>query len=681
MVATEAPEKNATMVGQFEVFADAVRARFDEIAKDQLYVVGSDSDEIWATYLAAFPPGTNPMFRQRTEHDCSCCRHFIRAIGNVVGIQNGALVSVWDLNGLPAQYQAVADAMSAYVKALPISDVFVTPLNIAGQPLSHERRGDGPVIAWRHFAAAPPARFVSRDGDQIRGDARTTHAMMKRAVEELRPEAVEDVLGMIAENAIYRGEEFRRAVAEFSQLQARALAVTDPAARDVLLWSLLGSPAARFRNSVIGTLVQDLSDGKDLEAAVRAYEAKVAPANYKRPKALITKGMVDAAMKEVEDLGLEAALERRHARFEDVSVTSVLFVDNAVRGRLRGGLRDALMEEVRPAAFDPTKAEEISADDFLAYILPGCTGLRAYIDGSLLGNFMSLTAPVHEDSGSLFRWDNDFAWSYDGNVADSIKDRVKRAGGQVENVALRISLAWRNTDDLDLHVVGPHGHIYFGHKSDGFGTLDVDMNVGMKLVRDPVENIRWVRTPPDGVYRAVVHSYTKRESIDVGFTVEIESAGGLRTFSHDRALAHHTETKVASFRVERGAIVDLEIGTNINVGERSTEKWGVKTLDTVGVSSVIVSPNHWGERPTGNRHLFFILDGCRNPEPVRGIYNEFLHPRFEKHRKVFEILGDKTKCPVAEEQMSGLGFSSTRHDKVTVIATGPRLNKPYTIVF
>lgn len=30
------------------------------------------------------PAGTNPIFRERTEHDCSCCRNFVKNLGNVV---------------------------------------------------------------------------------------------------------------------------------------------------------------------------------------------------------------------------------------------------------------------------------------------------------------------------------------------------------------------------------------------------------------------------------------------------------------------------------------------------------------------------------------------------------------------------------------------------------------------
>jgi hypothetical protein len=114
------------------------------------------------------------------------------------------------------------------------------------------------------------------------------------------------------------------------------------------------------------------------------------------------------------------------------------------------------------------------------------------------------------------------------------------------------------------------------------------------------------------------------------------------------------------------------------VSGASGEKWGVSIGNPVKVNTIMLSPNHWeNSGNTGNKHWFFILEGCKNPEPTRGIYNEFLSGKLEKHRKVFEILGDKTKCVPVEEQLSGVGFSSTRKDKVSVIADG----RPYVISF
>lgn len=50
--------------------------------------------------------------------------------------------------------------------------------------------------------------------------------------------------------------------------------------------------------------------------------------------------------------------------------------------------------------------------------------------------------------------DNNFSWAYTGGITDSIKERVKQAGGNVDG-ELRISLSWFNFDDLDLHVIEP----------------------------------------------------------------------------------------------------------------------------------------------------------------------------------------------------------------------------------
>ena len=671
------------MIDTFSVFAKAVRRRFDELSQEPLFVVDSDRDEIWTRYLGSFPPGSNPVFRQRTEHDCSCCRSFIRNVGNVVAIQNGAISTVWDLNGLPERYQAVADGMAAYVRSLIVRDVFLTKFPKHGTAVSRELT-DGRLIEWNHFAADVPSRFVSSDGAEKRGEARTTHAVMLRGFTELTTEAVATVADLIANNAIYRGQEFERQVLDFQRLQTRFLSTHDEGARSLLAWTMIGDKVARLRNTAIGSLLQDLSEGVDVKRAVKSYETKVAPQNYRRPTSLITKGMVESAMGTIRELGLEGAMERRHARLSDVSVNSVLFVDNAVSGKMKGGIEHLLMQEVKRPKFDATKTEEIGIDDFVRTVLPKSRSISLYVDNSLSPNFVSLTAPAHEDSGWLFRWGNDFAWSYEGNVTDSIKDKVKRAGGRVEGVEMRISLSWYNWDDLDLHVICPgHQHISFrdkGNPNTG-GYLDVDMNAGGGRTREPVENVRWIQRPRDGEYTVLVHNFSKRESTNVGFVVEIESNRGIETFRFDRIVPDNLRCGVARFLVEGGRIIALEPAKDIVAGAASREVWGLKTQDLVRVNSIVLSPNHWDEPGVGNKHWFFILDGCVNPLPARGIYNEFLHPRFEKHRKVFEVLGDKTKVPVASEQLSGVGFSSTRKDKVSVVAMGPNFNNVYTIVF
>jgi len=663
------------MNADFPKFSRSVAQRFELMSQHELYVMDSDRDAIWSQYLNAFPQGSNPVFRVNTAHDCSCCRHFVRTIGNVVAIVDGAVQTVWDIEGLEHPYDVVAATMAEHIRSLQIRGVFRTKERQFGAEKTRELLEDQTTRTWHHFVAKIADRHFSPDADSVRGVIASTAGVFRRGVNELTADSLETISDLIASKALYRGEEHKAAVDGFQALMRGADASSD---QSLFIWENVRDRNAGFRNTVIGTLAQDLSEGKDIEAAVKAFEAKVAPENYKRPTALITPRMVDAAMATIGDLGLEPALERRFARLSDVAVTDVLFVDNSVQGQMKGGIREALMEEATVAKPSLDGALELTIDDFMAGVVPKASSIDLLVENSMMGNFVSLTAPVQDDAPRLFKWPNGFAWSYDGDVADSsIKERVKRAGGRVD-ATLRVSLAWTNTDDLDIHVHEPdRNHIHYGNKC---GKLDVDMNVSTP-VRDAVENVCWNR-PADGDYVVKVHNYTHRESRDVGFTLEVQSeTGAIETFTYAHEVRNNQMVPCLTMTVKDGRLVAVKMAKGLTRDAAGQDKWGITTQSLVKVNTLMLSPNHWGDAAVGNRHWMFMLDGCKNPGTARGIYNEFLLPALEPHRKVFEVLGAKTKCPPAEEQLSGLGFSSTRKAKVKFFVRGTNVQRAYSVQF
>jgi len=92
-----------------------------------------------------------------------------------------------------------------------------------------------------------------------------------------------------------------------------------------------------------------------------------------------------------------------------------------------------------------------------------------------------------------------------------------------------------------------------------------------------------------------------------------------------------------------------------------------------------LSPNYWGANAVGNKHTFFVLDGAVCDEDLRGIFNEFLHPRLEPHRKVFEVIGDKTKCRPTEGGLAGIGFSSTKKDSFVIRVRSGKGQRTYNV--
>ena len=651
----------------------AITDQFQRMIGHELFRTTVDKDAMWSTYLAAFPEGTNPIFRERTEHDCSCCRQFIRAVGNVVAVIDGHLVSVWDVVCDHPTYSAVAQGMSALVRSHPIDNLFLHTEGSAGTDKNFEDIAGG-VKIWEHFFVKIPNSRVCRGVDigPKLSESRALHDVLLRSLTELKVDAVDTVLELIAQNSLYRGEEHKHAVATFKQTKADFDRLM-PEERDNFVWlkiNELPGSVSKIRNTSIGTLLIDLSEGRDMEAAVKAFETMVAPANYKRPTALVTKAMIAKARETVETLNLASALERRYATLTDITANNILFADRNAKKKMTGDVFDEIATTIKPKTFD--KVEEIGVDKFVVDVLPSATSLEVLLENRHVGNLVSLIAPADPTSRTLFKWDNRFSWSYNGDFADSIRERVKKAGGNVVG-DLCCRLAWSNFDDLDFHMREPNGNeIAFNNKgpSQLGGRLDVDMNAGSGRTREPVENIFYgtETSMREGVYTLFVHQYTRREATGIGFEAEIDFKGDVRRFTYDRALRQGEVVVVAEMRYSRKN--GVEIVKSLSATTVSKKVWAIDTETFHRVNVAMLSPNHWEGHGVGNRHYFFMLDGCRNDGTARGFYNEFLNSEFDPHRKVFEIVGSKMRTDETVDQLSGLGFSSTQRNHAIVRVTG-----------
>lgn len=658
---------------QFKVDVDAA---FSKMAKNasRLYKTGVSGDQLWDAYINSFPEG-----EERQSHNCHACHSFIKHYGNVVAIVDNTIVTYWDAVH-SAGYENTAKAMSKVVLSAPIENIFLSLERNLGLDKNREMLESGEIITWEHLFTVLPAKFIFIPGvhnsiDTARSQARDSKNVCKRSLDELTKEATLTVLELISQNSLYRGAEFKKQLEAFRDLQ-RKYSQIPAEKRDNFCWDVSADNfIARIRNTAIGTLLEDLSLGLDIETAVVKFERIMAPANYKRPTAIITKKMVENAQKKVEALGLVESLPRRHASIDDLTVNNVLFVNRDARKQMADGIFAELAEStgsVNPRSY--SKSAEVSVEDFIKNILPTISEMEVLVENSHISNLVTLTAPVNMNAPSLFKWNNNFAWAYNGNVADSFKEKVKAAGGRIEGV-LRCSLHWFNYDDLDIHVKEPNGYeIYYGCKASlTSGQLDIDMNAGSGKSRDAVENIIW--TDPnqmrEGIYELRVNNFAKRESIDVGFECEIECNGEIFHFNYDKAVPDKGTILVAKFQWSRAGGVEILESINSSSTSKSQEIWNINTNKFVRVTSMMMSPNYWdGQQGIGNKHYFFMLEGCKNPDPVRGFFNEYLKPELNEHRKVFEAIGSRMQTPYSKNQLSGLGFSSTQHNSLIVKVKG-----------
>lgn len=679
-------------MSDFKKFRALLQDHFNEMVKSEnpLFITDADEDELYNLYLDSFPAGTNELFRKRREYDCSCCRRFVKNIGKLVAFDDGKMITVWDFDAKSAKYQPVVDALDDYVKSRTIVNPYFVSRNMIGSgnmfgtEMNYEYdENHKDVHTWDHFAVKIPQRFVVLSDDVATKMAqwRDSANVYKRSLEELTMDAVDTVLELIAQNSLYRGKEFENAVKVFktNKIEYDNTPTENKAAYVWLApaWSDMGQ--LRIRNTAIGTLLVNLSEGMNVDAAVTAFEKVVAPANYKRPKAIFTKKMLEDAQKTVTELGYMSSLGRRFATLDDITANNILFCNRDAAPRIAGATNpfEAMAKTV---AIDPKKfgrAEEISIDKFIKNVLPTATGLELFMENRFSKNMMSLIAPQDKSAPSMFKWPNGFSWAYTGNMADSdIRENVKAAGGKVDGV-LRFSIQWNDVpceldeNDEDAHCIEPDkNHIYFSNKwhprTDG--RLDVDI-IHPNQGKAAVENITWpdIERMKEGEYSFYVNCFTSRGG-KTGFRAEIEFDGNIYSFNYDKPLHQGQNVSVAKVTLKNGKFSIKEL---LPSSTSTREIWGVNSNQFVPVSVAMYSPNYWDEQTgNGNRHYFFMLKDCVNPEKPNGFYNEFLKAELLQHKRVFEALGSQMAVQSVDDQLSGVGFSETKHDSFIVKIQG-----------
>lgn len=667
---------------KFDKFRDKMIAYFSQMVQthDRIFEVDCDKDELYSTYLNSFPDGTNPIFRERTEHDCSCCRQFIKDIGKAVFIDDDFTVhTIWEFEKEDTTYGPVAIALDAFIRSKPIVGIYLSLTRRIGTMNNMDNLTD---IRWSHFCLDIPEQFIVRYGQSIaekKGQYRDTANVFLRSLDEISMDAVNTVYELVCSNTLYKGAEWKSAIEQFKNCKAEYDSLNDEH-KKLYAWlnaGRVGNAIGRIRNHSIGVLLTDISEGKELNEAVSAYERIVAPANYKRPKAIFTKKMLEDAKKKIEELGYMDSLPRRYATLDDIRVNNILFSNKDAAKRIVGAsVFDDMMLDAKktPKKFD--RVEEIPVEKFVSDVLPNAKEIEAYVENRHAANFVSLIAPVNAEAPSMFKWDNAFSWAYSGNITDSdVKKNVKSAGGRVDGV-LRFSIQWNDTsepsrNDLDAHCIEPNGEeIFYRHKvARDNGNLDIDIIHPTPNV-PAVENITWPdkRRMKPGKYTFFVHQYNNRGGRD-GFRAEIEFESQIFKYNYEKELRQGEKVTVA--------VVTLDSNGNFTIEHKlpsetsSREIWGVKTMDFVPVSTVMFSPNYWDEQKgIGHRHVFFMLKGCKNPEEPNGFYNEFLRQELMGHKHVFESLGGKMKVSYVEDQLSGVGFSTTKRDNLVVKVKG-----------
>lgn len=688
---------------------------------NKLFRAKITGDEIYNKYLESFPEGSNPVFRDPSSstHNCNNCKNFIRRYGNIVSInENGQTESIFTVTGVNSEYGTVATAIDTLIKSKEIENVFMETYDTLDRSLNYEKCtksqnvyrlgvsnnfkqytkeeadkygvvSPGEIREFSHMHVDLPKVFVDKSGSSIEaimGQYRDKYQVFKRAMEEISLDTLNLVEDLISQGSLLDGTAHVHTIKDAIKYK-RLYDQIGSNYRDNWLWEIsysLDERTAKFRNTLIGVLCTELTEGKELNAACESWNKRVDPANYHKATAPITKRQIEEAAKFVEENGYEESFSRRLATIDDINVTEIKHISSSSEVS-----KVTIFDNVKATSTQHKRAkyddvEEVPIEKFMSDILPKCTSVEALLLNNHEGNLVTLTTTNSKESKPIFKWGNNYSWNFNGNLAgkSQIKDAVASKGGKVDGV-LRFSIMWAEGDpsdnsDLDAHAIEPKGeHIYYGssyRKDHGnvrtrmTGQLDVDItNPQSYHNKNIVENIAWtdISRMGNGVYKLYVNQFADRGS--KGFRAEIEFDGQIYTYEYNRKVAGNVQ--VAEVTLNNGLFTIKHL---LPETASNKELWGLETNTFHKVNLVCLSPNHWGENAVGNKHYFLMLENCKTDKDVRGFHNENLLPELLKHRKVMEVLGATNVIKVTgkENQLSGIGFNSTVRDEVVLKLKG-----------
>ena len=689
-------------------FQKEIQKQLNKLAKTgKLYRSNVSGNEVWDMYIAGFEK--DPIFRDpnSSEHNCNLCKNFIRRYGNIVAINDKNEIStIWD-DVSDSEYSNSAKKISKKLKSSKIENVFFETFNELNS-LNYEKCNRNNTVfrlglaknvkrytkeeaekfgvvkpneirEFNHLHLDIPTQFVDMTGksiEAIMSEYRDAKNVFQRAMETISLDTLNLVKDLINQGSLLDGtthlfkiEQIIPLKAEYDELSAKE--------RDNWCWlKSYKLPFAKFRNELIGVLCSELSEGLELNTACTNWNKRVDPANYMKATAPITKKQIEEAKKFVEENGYEESFNRRFATIDDIKVSEILH-SNVGDGKIKSvSLFDGVKStSTRHKRNEFDKVEEVNIEKFMKDILPGCTSIEAYLENRMENNMVSLTTANNPDSKPIFKWSNNYSWTYNGNLAgkSQIKEAVKSKGGNVTGV-LRSSIMWAENNgdnsDLDLHCLHPNGsEIYFGNRlnySSG-GWLDVDITQPQsQMPNGAVENIAFpdLKRMKNGVYTFYVRQFSGRNS--KGFKAEIEFGGEIFSYEYNKPV--RGDVQIAEITLKNG---EFTISHKLpESGVSSREIYGLETNQFHKVNLVCLSPNHWDGNNVGNKHYFFMLNDCKSPVSIRSFHAENLIPELAQHRKVLEILGNKTMINPSDKQLSGLGFNATVRDELILKVKG-----------
>lgn len=398
--------------------------RYVNNGKEPVFETSACNTDLFQTFLYNLPE------EARQHYNCNACRNFVNRYGGLVVLgDDGSKHSImWAFKG-PIFFQNAVRTMRNIVANSKVTGAFIT---------SEKRLGIPKTGIWTHMAVEVPK------GMQYKNSLKTAHQaacekdedfkLLMNALNKYSTETIKTAVNLLRSNTLARGVKFVDQAEWLLDLRKRR--------GEKNLWDFANivrkksytapSGFCHISGSVLGSLLDDIQDGLDVNTIKHKFDDKVDPLKYHRPQVAPGAANVKRAEEIVAKLGLANSLKRRFATMNDIQTV--------------WRPTDKEIESMYPNIFAYVKIKEpyyflkndISPRDvtmtwekFQRTVLPNARKIEMYV-GSGRHAFSALVTAADYDAPPIISWDseenrNPVSWylyhggsySYDWGVGSS----------------------------------------------------------------------------------------------------------------------------------------------------------------------------------------------------------------------------------------------------------------------
>lgn len=395
---------------EFDSFLAAFTRNFSELTKGDCTLVQTDATGLFDSFLRNLPSD------QRQHYECRECRKFVDKFGGLrVLTSTGSEHTIWDFP-VPASFAYSVQALKTKVSKAKISTAFVSPGSQWGIKRNLVESGPWTGTTWTHLNITPPGKLTwysrTKNADQRAAELKEDFGMLSRALDEFSLASARQAAHLLTNGDLYRASKADHIAIWFRDLHESLVGIPrNHRRRDNIIWyAAQTAPVgyAHVKSSMIGTLLEDIQAGLTYPYIKAAWDKKMDPLKYMRPKAAPKAGTLVQASKLVDELDSAGAFKRRFAQLGDV-VGRAIWLPGPHRRISSGDL--GIFSDIKPKA-TPSTLMPIPGTTTMTWVkfrdtvLPNASSVEFNVPGGN-HNFVGVLTAENMSAPPILKWDSE----------------------------------------------------------------------------------------------------------------------------------------------------------------------------------------------------------------------------------------------------------------------------------